>query len=421
VDPSSSLQGARRGDAGVSGQGLSRVLVALQVSLSLLLLISAGLLVESFRSLHAIDWGFHPEQVVAFDLQHNPKTREPGVLARVAADIQRRVGEVAGVESASVSWILLFSTVDQRTALQIPGYTPPPAESAPFAFIGDNVVMVRYNPVSPGYFGTVGMALVAGRALEESDGPDAPPVAVINEAMARRYFGGGQALGRTFVLAGGPAGRNKPTQIVGVVHDAKYNNLREDVTPMFYAPIAQVPRELRGLVVRTRQPLTAIVEPVRRAVADVTKDIMIRRVVTLSDQVDRSLASERLMMRLSGFFGAVALLLACIGLYGVLAYQVAQRTREIGIRLALGAPRRGIIGLVLGDTAVVVLAGMAIGLSLAIGTTRLLSSFLYGLTPTDPTTLAFATAVLVGSAALAAYFRARRAASVDPTVALRDE
>jgi predicted permease len=421
VDPSSSFQGGRRGYTGGSKQRLSRVLVALQVALSLLLLISAGLLVASFRNLHGIDWGFHPEQVVAFDLQHNPRNRQPAVLARVAADIQRRVGEVAGVESASVSWILLFSTADQRTALQIPGYTPPPEESARFAFIGENVVMVRYNPVSPAYFGTVGMTLVAGRGLEESDGPDAPPVAVINESMARRYFGGSRALGKTFVLAGGPAGRNKPTQIVGIVHDAKYNNLREDVMPLYYVPIAQVPRELRGLVVRTRRPLAAIVGPVRQAVADVTRDIMIRQIVTLSDQVDRSLASERLMMRLAGFFGVVALVLACIGLYGVLAYQVAQRTGEIGIRLALGATPRAVVTLVVGETAYVVLAGIAVGLLLALGTTRVLSGFLFGLTPTDPGTIALAVGLLASSAALAAYLPSRRAAGVDPIVALRYE
>jgi predicted permease len=419
LDPSSSLRSARRGAGGVSGQRLSRILVTVQVALSLLLLVSAGLLVESFRNLHGIDWGFHPEQVVVFDLKHNPRTREPSALRGVATDIERRVRALPGVESASVSWILLFSTTDQRTALQIPGYVPPPEESARFSFIGENVVMVRYNPVSPKYFDTVGMTLIEGRGIEEHDRPGAPLVAVINESMARRYFGIAPAVGRTFVTVG--PGGNVPVQVVGVVRDAKYNNLRDDVMPMYYAPIAQLPRELRGLEVRTRQPLPSLAGSVRQAIADVTKDVMIQRVNTLADQVDRSLAADQLMMRLSSFFGVVALLLACVGLYGVLAYQVAQRTPEIGIRLALGATGAGIVQLVLRETAAVVAGGIVIGLALALSTTRLLTSFLFGLTPTDPATLAFATAVLVACATVAAYVPSRRAAGVDPNVALRYE
>ena len=420
LDPSPSLRGARGGHGGAARQRLTRVLVTLQVALSLLLLISAGLLTESFRNLHGIAWGFRPEQVVVFDLLHNPRSRAPSALAGVAADIQRGVSAVPGVESASVSWILLFSGADQRTALQIPGYVPPPEESARFAFIDENVVMVRYNPVSPTYFDTVGMTVLEGRGIDEQDRQGAPLVAVVNESMARRYFGTGPVIGKTFVTAGRTS-QKAPIQIVGVVRDSKYNSLREDVMPMYYAPIAQVPRELRGLEVRTRQPLSALVGPVRQAIAEVTKDVMIRQVVTLSDQVDRSLAAENLMMRLSSFFGAVALLLASIGLYGVLAYSVARRTGEIGIRMALGATRAGIIRLVLNDTASVILAGIALGIALALGSTRLLSAFLYGLTPTDPATIALATAVLAAAAALAAYFPSRRAMGVDPNVALRCE
>jgi hypothetical protein len=265
------------------------------------------------------------------------------------------------------------------------------------------------------------MTLVEGRGIEAGDRAGAPHVAVINESMARRYFGTGRALGQSFVVLNGGPARNTPVQVVGVVRDAKYNNLRDDVIPMYYAPIAQLPRELHGLEVRTRQALPTLVGPVRQAISGVTKDIMIQRVVTLTDQVDGSLAADRLMMRLSGFFGVVALLLACVGLYGVLAYQVAQRTPEIGIRLALGATKTGIIQLVLGETAAVVVGGIVLGLALALGTTRLLASFLFGLTPRDPATLAVATVLLAGSAALAAYFPSRRAAGVDPNVALRYE
>jgi ABC-type lipoprotein release transport system permease subunit len=243
-------------------------------------------------------------------------------------------------------------------------------------------------------------------------------VGVINESMERKYYGTGQAVGRTFVLAE-PVGKERPVEVVGVVRDAKFNNLREPTMPMYWVPIAQSPKELRGLEVRTREPLSAIVGPVRRAISDSTNDIMIRRVVPLSDQVDRTLSAERLMMRLSGFFGAVALLLACVGLYGVMAYQVAQRTPEIGIRLALGATKRRIVGLVLGETTSVILVGVLVGLLLAGLTTRLLTAFLYGVGSTDPGTIAVAVGLLVASATLAAYLPAQRAADVDPNVALR--
>jgi predicted permease len=419
VDPSPTLQNGSRGHAGgLSRQRLSRALVVVQVALSLLLLISAGLLLESFRNLHRIEWGFRPEQVVVFELQHNPRNREPGTLAGLAADIQRRVTAIPGIESASVSWILLFSGMDQRSALQIPGHTPPAEESAQLSFIGENIVTARYNTVSPAYFATVGMTLIAGRAFDDRDGAGAPLVGIINESMERKYYGAGRAVGRTFVLAE-PVGKERPVEVVGVVRDAKFDNLREETMPMYWVPIAQSPKELRGLEVRTREPLSALVGPVRGAIGGLTKDIMIRRVIPLSDQVDRTLSAERLMMRLSGFFGAMALLLACIGLYGVMAYQVAQRTGEIGIRLALGATKRRIVGLVLGETTSVIVVGILVGLLLASVTTRLLTAFLFGVGSTDPTTITVAVGLLVASATVAAYLPAHRAADVDPNVALR--
>jgi predicted permease len=420
VAPSLSLQYAGRADGPGGRQRFSRGLVTVQIAVSLLLLVGAGLLVESFRNLHGIAWGFRPDHVIVFDLQHNPSSREPAALARVVADIERGVSELPGVESASVSWILLFSTWDQRTALHIPGYVAPLEDRGRFAFIGDksDAAMVRYNPVSPKYFETVGMRLMAGRSLDVSDRLGAPLVAVVNESMARRYFGNDRAVGRTFTTASEP---DRPVQIVGVVQDAKYNNLREDTMPMYYAPIAQSPRELRGLEVRTREPLSTMVGPVRQAIADATKDVMIQRAATLMDHVDRSVGAERLMMQLSSFFAVVASLLACVGLYGVLAYQLARRTGEIGIRMALGATRHRIMRLMLGETAFQLVIGILFGLALAFGTNRLLSSFLYGLSPYDPSTIAIAVALFVGSAGLAAYFPSRRAASIDPNVALRSE
>jgi len=409
IDLAPSLQGARRGEAGgAAKQRLSRALVTAQVAMSLLLLIGAGLLVRSLQNLHHLDWGFRPEHVVIFDIAHNPPIRTPEALAETAWHVYERVKQVPGVESASVSGIMIFSPSDIGASLTIRDYTPPAGER----------VVARYNSVSPGYFETVGMRLIEGRGIEERDLQHS--IAVINETMARRYFSGARAVGRILQIGRGPSA-GKPIEIVGVVHDAKYNDLRKDPQPMFYVPFAQIPRSVRSVEVRTMEPMAAIAAPVRQALADVSKDIMIRRVVSLSDQVDQSLAAEWLIMRLCSFFGALALLLACVGLYGVMAYSVTQRTGEIGIRVALGATERLILWLVLRETTRVVVAGVVVGVPLAFASTRLVSAFLFGLTATDPQTIALATLVLLAAAGVAAYLPARRAAAVDPIVALRCE
>jgi len=415
VDPGPALKaGLRAGPGGPARQRASRSLVSLQIALSLLLLIGAGLLIRSLQNLHRLDLGFRADHVLVFDLAHNPQRRDPASLSATASQVLRRVRQLPGVESASVSGLLLFSQSDIGAPLRIADYTPRP----------DERVTVRYNAISPGYLETIGMPLVDGRSIEDRDAFDAPMVAVINESMARRYFYGSRPIGRVMVIDVGRADNAppaKPIEIIGVVRDAKYNSLRQDTRPMFYVPIAQLPRSLRSLEVRTGHAASAIVAPVRQALAEVTKDIMIRRVVPLTEQVDQSLAAERLTMRVCTFFGCLALALACVGLYGVIAYAVAQRTAEIGVRMALGANAKAVVWLVFRETTRVILTGVAIGLPLALASTRLLSGFLYGLTATDPVTVATATASLVAAAALSAYIPARRAARVDPLVALRAE
>jgi predicted permease len=408
IDLAPSLQGASRGTSAPDRQRLSHALVIGQVSLSLVLLIGAGLLIRSLDNLHRIDWGFQPEHVVIFDVAHNPQNREPAALAQVARQVQQRVTEVPGVATASVSGIMLFSPSDISAAVTIRDYTPSPTER----------VTARYNAVSAGYFETLGMTVISGRSIQTRDVQNGTPVAVINESMARRYFAGAPSVGRTMQLSGA-ANAGKSLEVVGVVRDAKYNNLREDAKPMFYVPFTQIPRALRSVEVRTTQPMAALVPAIRQALTDVSKDIMIRRVVTLSNQVDQSLAAERLIMRLCSFFGALALVLACVGLYGVMAYSVTQRTREIGIRMALGASGGSIFRLVFRDTTGIVLTGVAIGVPLALVCTRLVSTFLYGLTTTDPVTMALATMLLLAAIALASYLPARRAAAIEPTIALR--
>jgi putative ABC transport system permease protein len=306
--------------------------------------------------------------------------------------------------------LMLFGGADLNAPLRIYDYTPAP----------DETVRARFNSVSPGYFETVGMSLLAGRGIEERDAENAPQAAVINEAMARRYFPGANPVGKTMEITAGPTS-GRPIEIVGVVRDAKYNNLRAETRPMFYISIQQLPRTLGTLEVRSREPIAALSGPIRNAVSSVTKDVMIRRVVTLSSQVDQTLAGERLITTLCVFFGALALLLASIGLYGTLSYAVAQRTQEIGIRMALGAIGRNVLWLVLRQSLAAVVIGIALGLSLALVCTRLLSTFLYGLSPTDPLAIALSLLPLILVALVACYLPARRATKVDPVIALRTE
>jgi predicted permease len=277
-------------------------------------------------------------------------------------------------------------------------------------------VVVRFNSVSPDYFETVGMPLVAGRGIEQRDALNAPLVAVVNEAMALRYFPNGNAVGRIVEERPG-----QPIEIVGVVRDAKYNNLREEVRHMVFRPLWQSPGALNSLEVRATESLSTLAGPVRNTLLEVSRDVVIRRAVTLSDQVDSTLASERLLMTLCTVFGVLAVLLASVGLYGVLSYAVAQRTQEIGIRMALGATGRNVLWLMLGQSLGLVLAGIAIGLPLAWLSTRLLASVLYGLSPTDPVAIALAMLLLILVALIACWLPASRATKVDPMIALRHE
>ena len=306
-------------DQGFGGTGqhgrqyFGRTLIAVQIALSLLLLIGAGLLIRSLYNLRSIDPGFRPAQVYVFDLAHNASNREPAAMALVAHQALERVRQIPGIESASLSGLLLFSPSDISAPLKIQGYTPSQ----------DERVSARFNSVSSGYIETVGMRLTAGRAIEDRDTQNSPPVAVINESMARRFFSvaagsSASVLGQTIEIDAG-AMKGKRIEIVGVVRDAKYNDLRAETKPMFYIPIEQLPRSLRSLEVRTKEPLARIAEPVRRALLEVNRDVMIRRVITLSDQVDRTIAGERLITSLCVVFGLLALLLASIGLYGVIS------------------------------------------------------------------------------------------------------
>jgi len=416
-DLAQAVKGAGRSDAAfASRQRLSRVVVAFQVAVSLLLTVMAGLLIQTIYNLYRLDKGFRTENVVLFDLASNSTRRlAPEVLVQIAREVPSRIQQLPGIQSAGVTAPL--SPFQRQSSMYSPLLIP-----------GAERTMVLYSSVSPGYLETMGIALVAGRSIEERDTENAPLVAVINEAMARRFFPDG-AVGRIVNNSPGPAPPAQPTgapgppiEIVGVMPDSKYNDLREKETqPLFYVPVRQRAMPLRSLVVRTREPLASIEPAVRQVLLDVNRDLMIRRTVTLSDQVAQSFSAELMIMRLCVFFGGLALLLACIGLYGTMSYAVTQRKGEIGIRMALGATQRSILRLVLGESFVVVLAGVVVAVPATFITTRLVANFLYGVTPADPVTMALATSLLLAAAAFAAYLPAHRASRVDPMTALRQD
>ncbi len=408
-----------QGRAGVgkrTRQYLGRTLVVVQVALSLLLLVSASLLIRSVRNLQAIELGFNPEQVLIFDLAHSPQDRQPTAMANITREVRDRVRQIPGVQSASLSGLLLFSPSDISAPVKIQDNVASQQEPIP----------IRFSSVSAGYFETVGMSIIQGRPVNDQDSENSPAVAVINESMARQYFPNTSPLGRTIEIPGNwrspfEASKGRPIEIVGVVRDSKYNDLRAKVEPMFYLSLLQMPRSLRSLEVRTGEPSAVLAPRIRTELLSVTKDIMIRRVIPLSQQVDRTLAGERMIMTLCTFFGVLALLLASVGLYGVISHSVVQRTNEIGIRMALGATGRSVMAMVMRQSLTIVLVGLAIGLLLAVLLTRLVASFLFGLSPVDPWSITVATLVLILVAVLAVLLPARRAAKVDPLVALRYE
>jgi predicted permease len=291
----------------------------------------------------------------------------------------------------------------------------------PDAPTGD-AALAYFNFISPGYLETVRTPLLAGRNFSAGDTKTAPRVAVVNEILARKFFPNGAALGKYFRVHADPGKPAPPIQIVGLAKDAKYESLREEAHPTAYFPVAQITEltEEQVFELRTAARPAVLVPAVQEAVAGVSKAIPLD-FATLAQQVDDSLVPERLLATLSTFFGGLALLLAMIGLYGAFSYLVSQRQAEFGIRMALGAPQRSILGLVMRDVAIVLVSGTAAGICLSFLTVRVLQKMLFGLTPHDTFTFIAAVGLLSAVAVVAGYLPARRAMRVDPMVALRYE
>ncbi|MBI3469812.1 MAG: ABC transporter permease [Candidatus Solibacter usitatus] len=400
--------GALAGGAHVRSR---KALVAAQVFLSLLLLIGAGLFIRSLRNLRALDPGFRTQNVIAFSidpvLNGYPKQRS-SLLYR---QLKERLEATPGVESAALAVVRILDGDEWDSTVSVEGYEPKPGEDMnPF-----------YNSVSAGYFTTLGIPLAAGRDFRSSDEGSKQKVGIVNEKFARRYFGDRSPVGRHFGFGGNP-GTKTDIEIVGVIRDAKYMNMREEIQRQVFVPHFQSDWVIAMTVyVRTRFDPAQMHTVLRRAVHELDPNLPVYQMRGMEVQLDRALIVERMIASLAAVFGLLATLLAAIGLYGVMAYNVARRTREIGIRMALGALSRNVTWLVMKEVLLLLAVGVALALPAAFVLTRLVRTQLYGITPNDPLTILAATLALAAVAVTAGYVPALRATRIDPIRALRYE
>jgi predicted permease len=404
---------------------LPKVLVVVQVALSLFLLIGAGLFVRSLQNLKNLDAGFDRENVVLFGLD----TGSGYTAARrvqVQQQLLERLESLPGARSASISHLGLLSGGRTTNNIAVAGDTRRPDEDR----------RCFQLQVGAKYFTTMGIPLLQGRdfspqelqpliGLPGQPQSNATPVAVINQAMARYFFGEKNPVRQRFSFREGPY-KDIPIEIIGLAKDAKYEDLREPTRRIFYLSYFQWPHggsqsvETR-LLLRSIGDLSSAAAAIQRAVRELDPQLQALELQTMNDVVNEALTQERFIAQLGSFFSLAALLLACIGLYGVMSYAMARRTQEIGIRIALGAQRLDVIRLVLRETLWLVISGVAIGLASALAATRVITSLLFGLAATDPPTIAIAVFVMLSTALLACWIPARRATKVDPLVALRSE
>ena len=388
---------------------LGSVLLVAQVALSMMLLAGAGLLLHSLFNLETFDPGFSRDRVWMVTMNGYSASRTRDQVAVFYDQLLERVRQLPGVHSAAYASFSPISGKEVGVNVTVEGYTLRPGEVANERFVG----------VSPGYFETMGIPLLEGRDFTQADvhpssqSYQSTTVAIIDRTMAHRFFGDASPLGKHFRFV---EGKRPPLEIVGVVADSKYNDLREGPVDFFYIPGTHGELEIRA----SRSP-KSFAGPLRDILRSLDGSVTITSVKTLREQVDESLHPDRLIAALCGVFSILALTLTCVGLYGTLAFSVARRTSEIGVRMALGARPRDIFRLVIGRGMRLTVSGLILGIVAALASTSLLASLLFGVKQTDPLTFAGVSFVLLAAAVLACYVPARRAMRVDPMTALRDE
>jgi predicted permease len=406
---------ALKEDAGsVAGGGrqarFRKGLVVAQVALSVLLLAGAGLFARSLYNLRSLNPGFVATNLLQFSVDPALSGYSRARSVSLVQQVQDQLGSLPGATSASVAVMPAMTESMWSSTVRVQGYTRKEGEDMNPAF----------NAVAPGYFATMGMPLVLGREFRPTDVAGAPRVAIINETMAKYFWGSDNPIGRRFGF--GRDESDAAIEVIGVVRDAKFASMRDEVPRFVYVPLLQEETiDQLTFYVRTDPDVAGMPGGARQVVQRLDPSLPIFDMKTMEAQVDESLFLERLVASLSMLFGGLATALAAVGLYGVMSYTVSRRTREIGIRMALGAARGSVLWMVLREVAIMAFAGILVGLPIAIGLSRFVQSQLYGLSPTDPATLGVAAAVLCTVALLAGYVPARRATRIDPMLALRYE
>ncbi len=408
-EPSLALQeGGQRASGGRARRRLATGLTVAEVAMALVLLVGAGLLLRSFARLTEVDPGFEPRGVTAA-LVSLPDRDYPDEARRRLAfgDLLQRLRALPQVQDAALSTDLPLSS-GWQTYVNFEGLPPAAPGSEPF---------LNAAAVSPEYFRTVGIRLLAGRGIEPTDTKDRPLAVVVSEAVARRFFGGPSAVGRRMKQTGD---ESPWLTIVGIVSDVKNEGLRTASHGTMYFPSEQSQPSSAWLIVRSGTPLEQLLPLLRRETAAVDRNLPLAGVTTLDDALGQSVAQERFAMLMLGLFAAVALLLAAIGIYGVIAYSVAQRSREIGVRIALGAQRGNVLGMVVGQAMRLTAIGIAIGVAVSLGAGRFLASLLFQVESSDPLVFVSAALLVASVALLSAGLPALRAAQTDPTIAMHE-
>jgi predicted permease len=389
--------------------GLDKGLVVLQIALSAILLMGAGLFARTLGNLSHIPLGFQADHLLLFRLNPPSARYTDAQGAALYRQLEQKLAAIPGVRSVSMSNIAIIGDGHSGAIFKVSGR---PAEQKP--------VRVQANGVSVDFFRTMGIPILQGRAFSVHDTPSSPRVAVINRALARKFFPNENPVGRIFETD--PEDVEGPVEIVGVAADTRYADLRSETPPTFYASNGQKLRAGRMVIeLRTAAEPGSVLAQARTAVESLDRDLPLMDVRTMTEQINTTLTGERTFAQLTAGFSVLALILATIGIYGIMAYTVSRRTSEIGLRIALGAPANLVLGRVLREALVMTVAGIFIGVAVAVWLTRFFSSMLYGLKAADPITLAGTALVLAVIAIVAAFAPARRASRIDPIRALRHE
>ncbi len=410
IEPNISLKGGKSTTLSPLKNPLGKAFVVAQVALSLLLLVGAGLFVRTLINLQSIPSGFNQENAILLQVDTSAtgfKGEDPRLPA-LLSEVEDKVRAIPNVQAVSFAFFVFHQ-----------GMWSSAAYTREDQIVEGQSRSLRNNIVGKDFFAAMGIPVKEGRIFGPQDTKDSQKVALVNEAMVRKFFPSGSAVGKRFGIDGPET--TEAIEVIGVVKDAKFASLQEQFAPMAFYPHFQRPDAISNLVVRFSGPASSVVPQIRQTIRQVNRNLPVDDVVSLSDHVNRSLVQQTLVARLASFFGLLALLLACVGLYGVMSYGVARRTNEIGIRMALGARNRSVLWLVLREALLLVVIGLVVGVLTSLAVTKTAESLLYELKPNDPLTIGVATFLLAAVAAIAGYLPARRASRVDPMTALREE